>query len=100
MYKVAKADYFLHKILGSPKPLKSKCLTNLKMFYEIKAKSHVRVPPNLLKEDINHAILNRLNETFEGYISQDVGFVVIVTDVLIIGEGVIIPVDGEPYYYT
>ncbi len=70
------------------------------MFYEIKAKSHIRVPPNLLHGNIEEAVLQRLNETFEGHINQDVGFVVIVTDVLTIGEGIIIPEDGAAYYYT
>ena len=70
------------------------------MFYEIKAKSHVRVPPNLLGQDIDEAVLQRLNETFEGYISPDVGFVVLVTEVLKIGDGIIIPGDGAPYYDT
>ena len=70
------------------------------MFYEIKAKSHVRVSPNLLGQDIEEAVLQRLNETFEGHISQDVGFVVIVTEVLKIGDGIIIAGDGAPYYDT
>ena len=70
------------------------------MFYEIKAKSHVRVPPNLLGDNIEEVVLQRLNETFEGYISQDVGFIVVVTEVLKIGEGIIIAGDGAPYYYT
>ena len=70
------------------------------MFYEIKAKSHVRVPPNLLKDNIEEAVLKRLNETFEGHISQDVGFVVFVSEVLKIGEGIIVAGDGAPYYYT
>ena len=50
------------------------------MFYEIRAKTHVRVPPVMLKEDINTAVLNRLNETFEGYINLDVGFTVLETE--------------------
>lgn len=70
------------------------------MFYEIKAKSHVRVPPVLLKQDTKEAILQRLNETFEGYIANDVGFIIYVTEVLNIGEGIIIPGDGAPYFET
>src|SRR3989338_5452239 len=70
------------------------------MFYEIKAKSHVRIPPGLLNENLNTAVLQRLNEQFEGHISSDVGFVVAVTNVLRVGEGIIIPGDGAPYYET
>ena len=70
------------------------------MFYEITAKSHVRVPPALLKQQTNQAVLQRLNETFEGYISNDVGFVIYVTEILKIGEGIIIAGDGAPYFET
>lgn len=70
------------------------------MFYEITAKGHVRVPPAFLKQDTKVSILQRLNETFEGYISSDVGFIVYVTEVLKIGEGIIIPGDGAPYFET
>jgi DNA-directed RNA polymerase subunit E' len=70
------------------------------MFYEIKAKSHVRIPPALLNQDTEKAVLQRLNEGLEGYISPDVGFVVYVTEVLNIGEGVIIAGDGAPYFET
>ncbi len=70
------------------------------MFYEIKAKSHVRIPPALLKKDVKEALLERLNESFEGYINNEVGFVVQVTEIIKIGEGVIIPGDGAPYFDT
>ncbi len=70
------------------------------MFYELKAKSHVRVPPHLLDKDINEAILTQLNSDFEGYISQETGFVINVTQILNIGEGIIIPGDGAAYYDT
>ena len=70
------------------------------MFYEIKAKSHVRIPPILLKKDIKEALLERLNETFEGYINNEVGFVIQVTEILKIGEGTIIAGDGAPYFDT
>ncbi len=70
------------------------------MFYEITARTHVRVPPAMLKENTKEAILKRLNESFEGYISSDVGFIVLVTEVLNIGEGVVVPGDGAPFYDT
>ena len=70
------------------------------MFYELTAKSHVRVPPALLKQNTKEAVLQRLNETFEGYISSDVGFVVYVTEILKIGDGIIIAGDGAPYFET
>lgn len=70
------------------------------MFYETKAKSHVRVPPTLLKLDTKEAVLQRLNESLEGYISSDVGFIIYVTEILRIDDGIIIPGDGAPYFET
>ena len=70
------------------------------MFYEITAKSHVRIPPTLLKQGTKEAVLQRLNEGFEGHISNSVGFVIYVTEILNIGDGIIIPGDGAPYFET
>ncbi len=70
------------------------------MFYELQVKSHVRVPPNLIGEDPKTAIFERLNTDFEGYISQDTGYVISITDILDIGEGVIISGDGAIHYET
>ncbi|HLC58356.1 MAG TPA: DNA-directed RNA polymerase [Candidatus Nanoarchaeia archaeon] len=70
------------------------------MFYEITAKSHVRVPPALMKENIKKALLQRLNEQFEGYINNEIGFVIHVTDIVKVGEGKIIAGDGAPYFET
>lgn len=70
------------------------------MFYEITAKSHVRIPPVMLKQETKEAVHQRLNESFEGHISSTVGFVIYVTEILNIGEGIIIPGDGAPYYET
>ncbi len=70
------------------------------MFYEIRAKSHVRVSPSLLKLPTKEAIFQQLTSNFEGFISQDVGFVFTITEVLNVGEGIIIPGDGAAFYET
>jgi len=70
------------------------------MFYEIIARTHIRVPPALLDTNTKEAILKRLNESFEGYISADAGFIVMITEVINVGEGIIIPGDGAPFYDT
>ena len=46
------------------------------------------------------AIAKRLNEQFEGFISKDLGVVIFVSEIVNIGEGVIIPGDGAAYYET
>lgn len=70
------------------------------MFYEIEAKSHIRVPPNRFKEDTREAIIQELNKRYDGYISKTLGVVVGITEVSKIGEGIIIPGDGAAYYDT
>jgi len=70
------------------------------MFYEIEVVGHVRIPPNLLDQDINSVILDRLNAKYDNYISSDFGVVVVVSELLDVGEGVIIPGDGAAYYET
>src|SRR3989338_970741 len=70
------------------------------MFYRTTLKSHIRVPPELLGNEVKTAITLQLKKQFEGYISREVGSVVEVSNVLEIGRGVIIPGDGAPYYQT
>lgn len=70
------------------------------MFYEIELKSHVRVPPSAFKENVEEAVLKSLNERFTGYISLETGAIVAVSEVVEIGEGVIIPGDGAAFYET
>lgn len=70
------------------------------MFYEIQAKTHVRVPPNLFGTDTKKAVLEALNKEYEGYIASDVGFVICISEIIEIGEGVIIPGDGAAFYDT
>ncbi|MFH1592799.1 MAG: DNA-directed RNA polymerase [Candidatus Woesearchaeota archaeon] len=70
------------------------------MFYEIEVRSHVRVSPSDFTEDTKKAVLKRVNEQFSNFISKNLGIVVGVTEILSIGDGVIIPGDGAAYYNT
>ena len=70
------------------------------MFYELEVKGHIRVPPSSFSEDTKDAVLKRLNEKFDGYISKDLGIVIGVSKVISIGDGIIIPGDGAAYYDT
>jgi DNA-directed RNA polymerase subunit E' len=70
------------------------------MFYEIEVKGHVRVPPNQFKDDLKEAIAKELNKKYDGVISKNLGVVMGVTEILKIGEGIIIPGDGAAYYDT
>ncbi len=68
------------------------------MFYEIEVKGHVRVPPPLFSEDTQKAVMESLKKNFDGFVSKDFGFVLAVTDVKQVGDGIIIPGDGAAYY--
>jgi len=70
------------------------------MFYEVKVRGHIRVNPTLFEEDLNKALLTRLNEQFEGFISKDLGLMIAVSSIDKIGDGIIIPGDGAAYYDT
>lgn len=70
------------------------------MFYEVEVKSHIRVPPELFKVDTQQAILERLKSQFENFVSPEIGIAIAVTEIIKVGEGIIIPGDGAPYYDT
>ncbi len=70
------------------------------MFYELEVKGHVRVPPTSFKENTKDAVLKRLTQEYDGYISKELGIVLGVSEVGEVGEGVIVPGDGAAYYET
>lgn len=68
------------------------------MFYKTIIQDHIRVSPELFEKQIKDAVLAQIKREYDGYISKDFGFVVDVSDVSEIGEGVIIAGDGAAYY--
>ena len=70
------------------------------MYYELEVRGHIRVPPALFKEDLKECITKSINERYDGLISKELGAVISVTEIIGIGEGVIIPGDGAAYYDT
>lgn len=68
------------------------------MFYKVKIKDHIRVPPDLFEVGREKAVIQRIKKDYEGYISAELGFVIDVLDVDTIQEGIIIPGDGAAYY--
>ncbi|MFH1181970.1 MAG: DNA-directed RNA polymerase [Candidatus Woesearchaeota archaeon] len=70
------------------------------MFYSLKVKDHVRVPPIMFGLPVKEAVLAQLKKGYDGYISKDFGVVVDVLDVANVGDGIIIPGDGASYYDT
>ena len=70
------------------------------MFYAMKVKDHVRVPPSLFGLDLKEAIVNAVKEQYTGFISKELGIVIDVLGVTEVNDGVIIPGDGAAYYET
>ena len=69
-----------------------------KMYYKTELKDHIRVPPNLFDRNKEEAILARVKKKYDGYISNELGIVIDVSNIKEVGEGVIIPGDGSAYY--
>ncbi len=72
----------------------------IKMFYKIEVRDHIRVPADKFGNDVQSAVLSEIKGKFDGYISKELGFVIDVSKINEIGEGVIIPGDGAAYYRT
>jgi DNA-directed RNA polymerase subunit E' len=68
------------------------------MFYRVEIKDHIRVNPKLFNEKIEDAVTECIRSKYEGFISQELGFVIDVSKINNITEGVIIPGDGAAYY--
>ncbi len=68
------------------------------MFYKTKIQDHIRVSPEKFQLELKEAIIGMIKEKYEGYISKDLGIVIDVSKIEDVGQGVIIPGDGAPYY--
>lgn len=68
------------------------------MFYLTEVEDHIRVEPKLFGLPTNEAVDKQLRETYVDYYDKELGKVVMVVEVLEVGEGVIIPGDGAAYY--
>ena len=70
------------------------------MFYTVKVKDYVRVPPSMFNLSKKEAVLENIKSGYDSFISKELGFVITVTDVSSVKEGVIVPGDGAAYYET
>jgi len=68
------------------------------MFYKLKLKDHIRVPPTLFNLPVEEAIIAAIKNTYTNLISQDLGVVIDVLGISKVHEGIIIPGDGASYY--
>jgi DNA-directed RNA polymerase subunit E' len=70
------------------------------MFYNVKVKDHVRLPPTLYGDDTKNSIVKEIKNSYSGFISKEFGFVIDVCAVDDIKDGIIVPEDGATYYET
>tara|TARA_Y100000310_G_C20309551_1_gene635589 strand:- start:85 stop:681 length:597 start_codon:yes stop_codon:yes gene_type:complete len=70
------------------------------MFYKLKLKDHVRVPPTLFNLPVDEAITAAIKNTYTNLISKNLGVVIDVLKISKVYEGIIIPGDGASYYDT
>ena len=68
------------------------------MFYKVELKDHIRVPPDLFALPLEEAVIKRLKNKYNGFISKDLGIVIDVSEMEEIGEGILIAGDGAAYY--
>ncbi len=68
------------------------------MFYTVKVKDYIRVPPSMFNLTTKEAVLKNIKSSYENYISKEIGFVLNVVNITTVKEGVIIPGDGAGYY--
>lgn len=59
---------------------------------------YVRVEPRLFGLPTAEAVSNQLHEIYSDHYDKEIGRILVVVDVLDVGEGVIIPGDGAAYY--
>lgn len=70
------------------------------MFYKIVVKDHIRVSPSSFDKELDDAIASEARLKYTGFISKELGIVIDVIGVREVGDGIIIPGDGAPYYDT
>lgn len=70
------------------------------MFYTVELKDHIRVAPRFFGLDVKESVLKSVRLKYDGMVDPELGFVIVVTQVNTVGEGVIIPGDGASYYDT
>ncbi len=70
------------------------------MFYRVRVKDHIRVPPNLFGLKRDEAILKQIREEYQNHISKELNIVLDVEKLVEVKEGVVIPGDGAAYFET
>jgi len=70
------------------------------MFYKVRVKDYIRVPPNLFGLKRDEAILKQIREEYQNHISKELNIVLDVDKLVEVKEGIVIPGDGAAYFET
>ena len=68
------------------------------MFYKVRVKDFIRVPPSMFNDGKKDAILKNIREEYENFVSKQLGFVINVIELYDITDGIIVPGDGAGFY--
>jgi DNA-directed RNA polymerase subunit E' len=68
------------------------------VFKILSVKDEVRVPPIKFGLELDQAVKESLQEQVEGKMNADIGVFLVITEVLKVGDGKIVPEDGAIFY--
>ena len=69
------------------------------MYYKTKVEDFIRVPPASFSEDIEGAVILEIKKKYSGFVSQDLGFVIDISEINEVGKGIVLPGDGSAHYH-
>ncbi|MBU0585952.1 DNA-directed RNA polymerase [Candidatus Micrarchaeota archaeon] len=70
------------------------------MYYLVNVEDKACIPANLLSMDITEATKKVLRESYERRILKNLGLILSIDDVEIVGKGIVVPGDSNVYYTT
>ncbi|MEM2083570.1 MAG: DNA-directed RNA polymerase [Nitrososphaerota archaeon] len=68
------------------------------MFAIVELEEFVRIPPNKFNENPNDVALEQLKEIYEGKISEELGYIILVIDAKVDPVGYLVARDGASYH--
>ncbi len=68
------------------------------MFYKVRVKDYIRVPPKMFNDGKKDAILKNIRAEYENFVSKQLGFVINVIELYDVTDGIIVPGDGAGFY--
>lgn len=68
------------------------------MYKKLRFRERIKVPPQLIGQDVHEAVQESLEDQYGGTIDKDLGVVLSIMDIADIGDGEIEPEDAGVYY--